>query len=216
MGVDYLTASGSSDETTDAVMADMDDAVRRADGVIRGLLDFSHGESLELEAAALNDVVEGSLRLVGHELRQRRIEVAPELPPVSPVVDMDANKLQQVLINLFMNSAQAIGRDGRIEISCFTMTVEEATRQGVHGDAFRSGEDLVALRILDSGPGISEENLAQLFDPFFTTKPVGEGTGLGLSVSRKIIELHGGALDIRNGPDGGAMATIYLKPKVDE
>ena len=175
----------------------MDDAVRRADGVIRGLLDFSRDEELELQPVPLDELLEESLRLVGHELRQRSIEVQVDLPTPAPTVRVDRNKIQQVLINLFMNAAHAMDRDGRLTVSCRV-------------------EDAVVLRIVDSGPGIAEKDLARLFDPFFTTKPVGEGTGLGLSVSRNIVKLHGGSLDIANAPEGGAMVTIRFPKQVEE
>jgi len=198
MGVDFLVSSGPPNEASGEVLSDMDDAVRRADGVVRGLLDFSREEELDLQPARLDEVVEESLRLVGHELRQRRIRVEVELPAPAPTVRMDRNKIQQVLINLFMNASQAMEGEGRLSVSCQI-------------------EDFIVLRVVDSGPGIAEEDVARLFDPFFTTKPVGEGTGLGLSVSRNIVELHGGSLDIANAPDGGAMVTLrFPKEPVEE
>jgi signal transduction histidine kinase len=69
----------------------------------------------------------------------------------------------------------------------------------------------VVIEVEDTGTGIPEENLAKIYDPFFTTKPTGVGTGLGLPVSKKIIELHGGSLDVRNVKGGGVRVTILLK-----
>jgi len=70
---------------------------------------------------------------------------------------------------------------------------------------------VVILEVQDTGTGIPEDLLPRIFDPFFTTKPTGVGTGLGLSVVKKIIDLHGGAIDIRNAPAGGAMVTLLLR-----
>ena len=76
---------------------------------------------------------------------------------------------------------------------------------------FRHREALLRLTIADNGPGIREQDLKNLFDPFFSTKPVGEGTGLGLSVSRNIMELHSGSINISNAPSGGAIVTMDFK-----
>ena len=76
---------------------------------------------------------------------------------------------------------------------------------------FRIGETVVMVEVEDTGTGIPENQIAKVLDPFFTTKPTGKGTGLGLSVTNKIIELHGGILDIRNLDEGGVRATVILK-----
>ena len=78
-------------------------------------------------------------------------------------------------------------------------------------DRFSLGERVVVVRIEDSGPGIPEEYLEKIFDPFFSTKPTGRGTGLGLSVSQQIVEMHGGTIDVGNRDTGGARVTVTLK-----
>ena len=211
MGADYLAQVLSADDTSREVLNDIDDAVRRADTVVKGLLDFSHSDDLVLKPGNLNEILAESLRLVAHEMRQRNIEVSENLTAGEFKIDVDANKLQQVLINVLMNAAHAIDRDGNIWISCESREFDGS----VEAKALKAGERVLAVGIRDSGPGISDADQAKLFDPFFTTKAVGEGTGLGLSVSRNIIELHGGALDIRNAPEGGAMVTIYFQLNTD-
>jgi signal transduction histidine kinase len=212
MGVDYLSSETGQDEVTGEVIRDIDDAVRRADSVIRGLLDFSRDKQLERTHGNINAVIDGSLRLVGHEMRQRNIEVKPHLATDLPDLELDANKLQQVLINLFMNAAHAMERDGELVVVSQLKTLhsrDELSRD--HDQRFNKGDTVVWVEVRDSGPGINEADRNRIFDPFYTTKPVGEGTGLGLSVSRNIISLHQGSIDIRNRPEGGAVVTLMFR-----
>ena len=207
MGADYLMEVVPDEDGAKDVITDIDDAVRRADAVIKGLLDFSHSDKLVLSRSDLNTVIDETQRLVGHEFRQRNIALHTHLAAANPAIEMDANKIQQVLINMLMNAAQAVGRDGEVNVSCEVVDFDSNSNNSL----FQPGEAVLRLRIVDNGPGIGEEDLAKLFDPFFTTKPVGEGTGLGLSVSRNIMELHSGWLDICNAPEGGAMVTMDFK-----
>ena len=207
MGADYLMEVVPDEDGAKDVIADIDDAVRRADTVIKGLLDFSHSDKLSLSSGSLNALIEETQRLVGHEFRQRNIALHTRSASSNPSIAMDANKIQQVLINMLMNAAQAVGSDGEVNVSCEVVKFDSISNNSL----FQPGEAVLRLRIVDNGPGISQEDLAKLFDPFFTTKPVGEGTGLGLSVSRNIMELHSGQLDICNAPEGGAMVTMDFK-----
>jgi signal transduction histidine kinase len=120
--------------------------------------------------------------------------------------------MQQVFVNLVTNAIHAIERDGEVRI---TTTLEEMTRASLVGvrksERFTLGERAVVVRIEDSGPGIPEEYLQKIFDPFFSTKPTGRGTGLGLSVSQQIVEMHGGTIEVGNREAGGARVTVTLK-----
>jgi signal transduction histidine kinase len=199
MGADYLAGALADNADQQAVVRDMGDAVARADAVINGLLDYSHHDELTLTPQDPEPVLQEALRLVGHELRQRNIRCSLAVEAGTPPVAMDVNRIKQVLINALVNAAQAMGRDGSLDIACAPIP-----------------GGLVRIRIVDTGPGIDEALLEKIFDPFFTTKAVGEGTGLGLSVSRNIVELHHGKLAIGNRPGGGAELTIDLRTAAEE
>ena len=212
MGADFLSQEMAKDEITGGVIKDIDEAVHRADTVIRGLLDFSRDKKLELTTGSINEVIECSLQLVGHEMRQRQIEVRTNLTDNLPSLQLDTNKLQQVFINLFMNAAHAIEREGILEVTSRLKTltnVADLSRDSENH--FKLGETVLWIEVKDNGPGIIQENSSKVFDPFYTTKPVGEGTGLGLSVSRNIINLHHGSIDIQNRREGGASVVIMFQ-----
>lgn len=119
-------------------------------------------------------------------------------PSVSIILDADAGFLQQVLLNISRNGLQAMPRGGTLRIDC-------QQNAAVRGDL-----QFTAIRITDTGTGIMPEHLQHIFDPFYTTKDVGSGTGLGLSVTHRIVEEHGGWIEAANNPEGGATFTIYL------
>ena len=194
------------------ILRDLEDAVKRADTVIRGLLDFSTPQQLDLTAAPLPPVIEQSLLLVKHALDASHITVMKDVPGDLPLMSMDHNKLQQVFVNLFMNSIHAMPTGGVLTVKASTRVLSEVEgptgRRG--SDRFRLGEIVLVVKVIDTGMGIPHEALAKIFSPFFTTKQPGKGTGLGLTVTKKIIELHGGVLEIRNRRDGGVEATLMF------
>jgi signal transduction histidine kinase len=212
MGADFLSQELPNDKTTGEVIKDIDDAVHRADTVIRGLLDFSRDKKLERTAGSINEVITSSLRLVGHEMRQRQIEVKTLLADHLPQLELDTSKLQQVFINLFMNAAHAMERDGVLRVTTQLKTLnDEADLSRDNENRFKQGETVLWVEVRDTGPGIIDKDSSKIFDPFYTTKPVGEGTGLGLSVSRNIINLHQGSIDIRNHKEGGASVVMMFQ-----
>lgn len=211
MGVDFLTAETSGkDQVIDDVLTDMGDAVERADKVIRGLLDYSRDSKLDHSTDNINDVIERSLHLVNHELSKQGIAIKLDLSDDLPDFLMDFNKLQQVFVNVFVNSVHAMGQDGTLEINSRVKLFSNQTlNKGFHSH-FKSGDNVIIVEIADSGPGIKDDDLERIMDPFFTTKPVGQGTGLGLSVCRNIVELHHGIFMICNRKSRGARVMIYL------
>lgn len=214
MGIDYLTQSDfSKDENVPVILTDLRDAVGRADSVIRGLLDFSAPSRIEMKEEDLNAMINRSLLLVRGEMQGGKFNVIKELQADLPRLRLDRPKIEQVLVNLFTNAIHAMAGGG-------TLTVRTAARQltGVgenigdtRSESFRVGDIVTALDIEDTGSGIPEDKLTKIFDPFYTTKPTGKGTGLGLTVTRSIIDLHGGTIQIANRPEGGARVTLMLK-----
>lgn len=212
-GVKILSKrAADADEPTQRLLQDMTEAVDRADKIIEGLLSYSREQGLDVAPVDLGATIERSLLLVKHELDKGQIVVVQELDPAVPILQLDQFKIQQVLVNLFTNSAHAMKHKGEIKVRT---SVETLARGGNVGDRdtdrYKAGEKVVKVWIEDSGPGIPEEHLQKLFDPFFTTKPTGKGTGLGLSVTRQIVEMHGGSIEIGNRDGGGARVTMIFK-----
>lgn len=212
MGVEFLR-SCSLDETMGTVLHEMMDAVTRADSVIMGLLDFSAPTQLKLTGTDLNQLVQNAVVLVRGEASGGAIEVICELERGLPLVPLDTPKINQVLVNLFANAIHAMPEGGTLTVRTYTrqLTGVGANVADPRSETFRVGQTLVVLEIEDTGHGIPEDKLAKIFDPFFTTKPTGKGSGLGLSVVKTIIDLHGGTIEVRNLPAGGARITLTFR-----
>jgi len=218
-GIDFLSKHlGERDGNTALVLRYTSDAVRRADGVIRGLLDFSTSRKLELTPSDFNEVIEHAVLLVKHELDRSHVQVVKMLAPELPPVPMDRNKMAQVFVNLFLNAIFAMPSGGTLTVTTQAKRLDTVGPEvGLRrDDRFKLGDPVIMAEVSDTGSGISEDALQKIFDPFFTTKPSGQGTGLGLTVAKKIIELHGGFLEIGNQPEGGVKATVALRVKGGE
>jgi PAS domain S-box-containing protein len=215
MGLDYLTKNLVSGDTNVAViLTDMNEALHRADSIIKGMLDFSMPSALDLRGEQLNDIISQSLWLVRHHLAANHIQVVRELAPDLPLARLDKQKIQQVCLNVLTNAIYAMPSEGTLTVRTGTRElkpteIEEDSERRF--DRFREGETVVCAEILDTGTGIPEEKLSKIFDPFFTTKPAGKGTGLGLTVTKKIIELHGGHIVVQNRAPRGVAVTLWFK-----
>lgn len=206
----------ATDEQTRLLLHDMEEAVERADRIIGGLLNYSRDRDLDLASANLNDTIERSTMLVKHDLENAHITLVSSLEPGLPKLMLDEFKMQQVFVNLVTNAIHAIERDGEIRMTTSLEKMARVARAGHRtADRFSPGERVVIVRIEDSGPGIPEEYLGKIFDPFFSTKPTGRGTGLGLSVSQQIVEMHGGTIEVGNRDTGGARVTVTLRVETE-
>ena len=215
MGVNYLSKKlPPGNENITMVIQEMKDAITRADSITRGLLDFSASKQLVMKPEDFNQLINDTLRLVRHEFSKKRIELAKDFAETVPKVAVERTQIQQVFVNIFVNAVHAMPEGGSLKVRTYVKQMTETTHnEGSRSSAhFWVGDTAVVAEVEDSGSGIPQELLSKIFDPFFTTKPTGVGTGLGLSVSRKIIELHGGTIDIKNKPDGGGVrVTVQLR-----
>jgi PAS domain S-box-containing protein len=213
MGLRYLAHNlPPNTEGIAVVLHDMRDAVTRANAIVRGLLELSADSKTDRQAEDLNACVERSLDLLRYELVATQTTVVRQLAVDMPPVLMDRGKMEQVFINLFLNALHAMSNGGILTVTTrAAQWSEDLASQESSFRRFKSGDCLAITEVQDTGTGIPESLLPRVFDPFFTTKPVGHGTGLGLAVVKKIVDLHGGAIAIRNEPPRGVRVTILLK-----
>ncbi len=170
---------------------------RRAGTIVRNLLELVRPQEARVVAVDVKQVIEDTLQLRAYAHGLQIVTVRLDLAPLAPILG-DHDRLRQVFLNLLMNAEQAVADQAirRIEING------------------RMDGDAVEVTVADNGPGIAEQNLERIFEPFFTTKPVGQGTGLGLSVTHGIVRDLGGVLSVRNQRQGGASFTLRLPAAV--
>lgn len=214
MGIEHLEpllgANPEALETTGM----MKDAVQRASIIIQRLLSYAAPSQCERGPADLHAILRRALAMSDYELRKKNITANLDLDEPMPSLQLDATAIEQALINLILNAAQASP-----EGATLTITTRQTTLTEPGGDVGRRATDrfplgirVVQCDVEDEGAGIPAEVGRRLFEPFFTTRPQGEGTGLGLCVTRNILDLHGGKVELLNRPEGGTCARITLIP----
>ncbi|MDD5449288.1 MAG: response regulator [Candidatus Omnitrophica bacterium] len=190
------------------------DSVKRADKIIRMLYDFSRVTELDLKKEDINSVINTSLALVKNKLKlEKNIKVSKEIKIGLPKVLVDKNKIEQVFVNALLNAVQAMPNGGQIIIRSYDKLLTEPGNGAGNrkNDNFKVGETALIVEIEDTGIGISRENMSKIFDPFFTTKGPQKGIGLGLSVSKNIIDLHRGFIYAESEEGKGTKIIIKLK-----
>ena len=170
------------------------DGLKRVKGIVANLRNFSRLDEAEEKVASIKECIESTIEIAG-TLAKSEFKIDCKLDNISPI-KCRPSELNQVFLNLIMNAAHAVKKDGRLEI------IGTET------------EDILTLKFTDNGSGMDAFTQEKIFNPFFTTKPVGEGTGLGLSIAYKIItDGHKGTISVDSEVDRGTTFTINLPKK---
>ncbi len=163
----------------------------RIQSIVKRLLDFSKNSALSMSRSSINTIVRNVLKLSEYTILKKGIKLVEHLSGDIPAIMVDPNKLEQVFLNLIINAVQAMEGGGVLTIRT------------------ESDESACRVSFTDTGKGIPRDVITRIFDPFFTTKDTGEGTGLGLSVSKAIIEQHKGDITVKTSEEGTTF-TVHL------
>lgn len=188
------------------------EAVYRADRVIHGLLTLSRPSPVQLAPGNVHEAIAAALVLLEPQLAQHRIRLVRALMDQPPLVLINANQIQQVLINLITNAQHATPRGGQVTIRTAVEKLD-TPRSGVGRratDRLKLGAEVFICEVRDTGRGIPPHQLDKIFEPFFTTKPPEQGTGLGLAIVQGIIEQHGGLVGVDSVEGQGTTMRIIL------
>ena len=205
---DYISLEGKVAQEIDEIKRDIDYAATKHDlelmigdclegaerirDIAQNLRTFSHLDQADLKPTDIHLGLDSTLRILSTYFSSGNLSLVKDYQDL-PEVEANPGQLNQVWMNLLVNAAQAIGRNnGQVTIRT------------------RSLKEMVEIAVSDTGPGIPTEHVGKIFDPFFTTKEVGEGAGLGLSISFGIIERHGGRIDVTSLPGEGATFKVQL------
>lgn len=213
MGVEYLLKRLQEDEELVEMLEDIKTATEKANQVVFELLDYSAPHAVNMIPTELNTVIDKVLGLMRHNFNEAGITVTQHLAADLPLMSMDTSKMEQVFINIFLNAIAAIQGGGEIVVHTHTERMQQAGSNvsGKLNELFCIGDQMIIVDITDSGHGVRAKEEDKLFDPFFSTKKTGEGTGLGLSVTRSIVEMHRGMITLKNrDDDAGARVRLVF------
>jgi len=167
---------------------------RRCGEIVKNLMTFARPTSMNREPSELNSVIDRCVRLVQHQMKLKNIELHPNFEKDLPLVRCDPGQIEQVILALVMNAIDAMPNGGNLTLS---------SRKGPDAEH-------IQVEVRDDGVGMPPDVLANMFEPFFTTKEHGRGLGLGLAISRNIVDRHGGRIEVASEPGRGTAFTITL------
>jgi signal transduction histidine kinase len=188
--VENMRAHPDDREMQERYLALIKDGLERIEHTVVNLLDFSRERTLELAPTPINHSLRHVAELTKYQLREGNIDIVFDLDPEQPYVTADHFQMDQLFLNLVLNALQAMPEGGRL-------TLRTTQKDG-----------RVVAEVRDTGEGIPDEMIERIFDPFFTTREVGEGTGLGLTVSDSIASAHGGTLEVESTPGQGSVFRV--------
>lgn len=190
--LEVLQANPDDREARERYLALIEDGIKRIEHTVMNLLDFSRPREIEARPTSLNERLRQVAELASYQARKNHIEITLELSPDDTVVLADRFQMEQLFLNLVLNAIQAMPDGGSLTLR-----------------TYRTGTRLFA-EVADTGIGIRREIRDRVFDPFFTTRGVGQGTGLGLSVTYGIVTAHGGTIDFESEPGKGSVFRVDL------
>jgi PAS domain S-box-containing protein len=200
--IESLLAALASDDPNRRALEVVEQEVERMGRLVANLLQFTRHHQLRVSTVDVREELANTLALIGYRLRTQRISVVRDCAPEVPMIQADRWQLRQLFLNLLTNAADAMPQGGTLTIrvdiaaSPAPLPIEPATQ--------------IMVEFSDTGVGIAPDILPKLAEPFFTTKPEGKGTGLGLSICRRIVQAHGGTLDISSELGRGTTVRITL------
>jgi signal transduction histidine kinase len=195
--IEIITKDFPKDHPDREILEDLREEVRRIENVLNNLLAYARPKPPQFGLADLKETVARTLQLARQQTGNKKVEFSIQIPSSLPHFHMDSEQLHQVLLNLVLNGIQAIEREGRISITA-----------GVKKSAGPGRPEVVEISVADTGSGMSPETLEKIFRPFYTTKR--GGTGLGLSLCRRIISQHGGTLTAESQLNKGSRFVIRI------
>jgi signal transduction histidine kinase len=195
-GIEFIRSSISSDKMLLDAVNRIKEATVRADKIVRDLLNFSKQTSVAFEEVDILNIINESISLIEYQLGPKNIKIIRDLPPSLPKIKGDITQLKQIFINIILNAVDAMPEGGTI-----TIKAEEVEKEG---------NKYIRISVKDTGTGIPEEILQKVFDPFFTTKKKEKSAGLGLSVTKGLVEKHGGNIEIKSKVGEGTTVIIEL------
>ncbi|MBN1305981.1 MAG: cache domain-containing protein [Anaerolineales bacterium] len=170
---------------------------KRCKVIVASLLEFARQQQVSVSSVDINALIQSIVDIKIQHKYYPNIEIALELDPDLPVIECDPNQIRGVLINLMENSIDAMSTRGKLTLR---------THNNPTG--------MITIEVIDTGSGISPENMGKIFTPFFTTKPVGSGTGLGLAISYGVIKMHRGNIQVSSQVNQGTTFSINLPIKL--
>ena len=182
-----LAGNAEDEKTADILIQE----VERLNRVISQLIEFARPLELKREEINLPDLINHTVALINKDAQKNQIEIALDTAASLPPVEADPDKIKQVLFNIFLNSIAAMKNGGRLSIS------------------LQPQKDALQVIITDTGGGIPNDDLPRIYDPYFTSKPA--GTGLGLAVVQKIMEAHGGTINVESSVGKGTTVIVKLQ-----
>jgi len=197
IGYSQLITTAQTGEKLESYLEKITTEAMRCQRIVQNLLTFAREHRPETRPLDINDVVRATIELRRYEMRIKDIQVDLQLDRGLPFIQADFHELQQVFMNLITNAEHAMESGGP-----GTLTVRSEVLEGP--------EPSVRVAFEDTGPGIPDSQRSRIFEPFFTTKEVGQGTGLGLSLSYGIVRSHGGAIYAENRSGGGARFVVEI------